>query len=165
MSSTTPNAAKVWQELPLTGGSVTAAQGQRYAALADVSRDETLASIVNYLNGHGWTVTYSWEQGQASRGLYAVDAWLAALSPDTTDNHRWVWIEANRTGDTASLGASSPWPFTIYALAHVFQAVDAPPGGGATVLPPVTTPDAAPVPGAVWVLGGAAVLGLLYYLL
>ncbi len=164
MVTTTAASGKVWKDLALTSGNVAAVSGQRYAALADVSRNVALPSIVSYLNGHGWTVTYAWEQGQASRGLYAVDAWLAGLSPDSTDNHRWVWIEANRTGDDASLSTTAPWPLTIYAISHAFEAVDAPPGG-ATVLPPVTTPAAAPVPGAVWVLGSAAVLAIVYYLL
>lgn len=157
---------KVWRELPLSG-SVSVEQGQRYAALADVSRDASLPKIVSYLSAHGWLVTYAWEEGQASRDLYAVDAWLAGLSPDTTSNHRWVWIEANRTGESASVGQASPWPFTIYALSHAFQAVDAPEGGGGALptLPTVTTPAPPGVPGAVWVVGGAAVLGLLYYLL
>jgi hypothetical protein len=154
---------KVWQELPIAG-SITVEQGQRYAALADVTRNASLSSIVSYLGGHGWAVTYAWEEGQPSRGLYAVDAWLAGLSPDTTDNHRWVWIEANRTGQTTAVSAASSWPLTVYALGKAFEAVAAPPGA-APSLGTAQTPAAASAGGAVWVLGGAAVLALLYYLL
>jgi hypothetical protein len=153
---------KVWQELPIAG-QISVAQGQRYAALADVTRDASLSSIESYLTAHGWAVTYGWQEGQASRGLYAVDAWLDGLSPDATSNHRWVWIEANRTGPAASVGAASSWPLTIYALGKAFVAVAAPPGALPS-LAAVSSPAAPPVPGAVWVLGGAAVLGLLYYL-
>lgn len=164
----------VWSQIAPGGGSFTVATGQRYAALASVTRDQTLPAVVNYLSGHGWLVTYAWEQGQASRNTYAVDDWLSSLAPDTAGNHRWVWIEADRTGATATLGQSAPWPFTFYSIAHAFLATPAPPGASASAapgpaLPPassIAAPSAGPSPAAIAVGAGAAVgLGLLGYYL
>ena len=126
-----PSAPMVWSEIQPAGSDYAVQQGQRYAALASVSKNYTLAQVQSYLDGHGWQVTYGWEQGTATRGQFAIDQWLAALAPDTTSNHRWLYAEANRTGANATLGVDAPWPLTIYHVAHVFQAVPAPAGFGA----------------------------------
>lgn len=154
----------VWQSIAPSGDSYQVQQGARYAALASVSKNYALSDVVSYLGSHGWIVTYSWEQGQASRGLYPVDDWLSSLAPDTTDNHRWLYAEANRSGADASLGVKAPWPFTFYSIANVFQAVPAPavaPSAApvAPVLPPpasVSASSPAPAPVAVYVVSAFA---------
>lgn len=163
--------AKVWTEIAPTGGDFQIDNGQRYAALASASRNYALVEIAAYLGAHGWQVTYSWEQGAATRELYAVDTWLAGLAPDPTENHRWVWIEANRTGPSATIGARPPWPFTFYAIAHAFEATPVPPelvGPLGPVLPPPGAPasssSSSGPPPAVYFVGGAAALALVYFL-
>ena len=159
-----PATSLVWQSIAPSNGSYSVAQGARYAGLASVSKNYSLADVQNYLNGHGWAVTYAWEQGQASRAEYAIDDWLASLAPDTTDNHRWLYVEGNRTGSDATLGASAPWPFTFYAIANVFQAVPAPPSAPAPAptLPATVTPAAPSTSSpATYVVGGIAAGALL----
>lgn len=83
--------------------------------------------------------------------------WLDSLEPDPTGNHRWLYVEANRTGPDDTVSASPPWPLTIYHVADVFRAVPAPPSGTPTVptlpgQPPASSPPPAPV--AVYVFGG-----------
>jgi hypothetical protein len=160
----------VWAGVPLSpDGSFPIAQGARYAVLASVTRNYSLAEVASYLNGHGWQTTYAWEEGSPTRGLYAIDTWLASLAADATNNHRWVYGEANRTGASESLGAHAPWPFTFYAIAHVFRAVPAPPGQtpGPPELPPPSenAPPAATVPTAIVVLGSGAVVAAIAYAL
>ena len=97
--------------------------GGRYAGLASASKNFTIQQITDYLNGHGWQVTYAWEYGTDSRGgEFNVDVWLMGLKADSTDNHRWIWIEGNRTGKDDSVSASPPWPLTLYYAGPVFQA-------------------------------------------
>jgi len=156
-----PAGPLVWQNVaPDSSGDYAFANGQRYAVLASVSRDYTAEQVGSYLAKHGWTVTYSWEQGESSRGQYAIDDWLGSLSPDTTSNHRWLYAEANRTGPDASLGQSAPWPFTFYAIADVFQAVPGPPSTAPTVptLPraPTSAPSSSSASPIVYVGGGFA---------
>jgi hypothetical protein len=153
--------SSVWDEERPASGDYALAQGGRYAVLASVSRNYSLAEVASYLTGHGWAVTYLWEEGSPTRDTYAIDAWLSSLGPDPTGNHRWVYGEGNRVGESATLGRVPPWPFTFYSLSHVFRAVPAPPGagGGAPALPssePAPSPSAAP---SGWLLAGAAVLG------
>jgi hypothetical protein len=151
----------VWREIaPNASGDFAIAQGGRYAVLASVSRNYSIAAVLDYLKGHGWQVTYSWEQGAASRDTYAVDAWLQSLPPDPTDNHRWIYGEANRTGSSTTLSQDPPWPFTIYHVAHALHAEPAPatPAGGAAA-PTLPAPGdiGAPAPSrAVPFLAGAA---------
>ncbi|MGH8749939.1 MAG: hypothetical protein ACREU5_12645, partial [Burkholderiales bacterium] len=143
-------------------GEYAAAQGHRYAALASASKNYSLAQIEDYLNAHGWSVTYAWEQGTPTRGQFAVDTWLASLPADTTDNHRWIYAEANRTGPDASLGADPPWPLTLYHLAHVFEAV---PGAAVPTLPMSSSSSPSSRTGAVVRAGAVAgALGLVVFL-
>ena len=160
-------ASLVWQEIQPTGSAFAFAQGQRYAILASVSRGQSLAAIESYLTSHGWTVTYAWEQGTPTRGQYAIDAWLASLTPDPNTSHRWVYGEADRTGATTTIGKNAPWPLTVYEIAHVFEAVPAPmePSGPAPpppALPSATPPTPAPAssPAAAIALGVGIVGGL-----
>jgi len=118
---------KVWSEIQPKGGDFVFQPGERYAVLASASLNYTLDQIAAKAAEKGFTVTYKWETGQASRDTYAIDHWLDALPADTTSNHRWVYAEGNFTGETPwTLGQDPPWPFTMYHVAHVFEAVDAP---------------------------------------
>jgi hypothetical protein len=131
--------AKVWSEVfPDSSGAFAFQPGQRYAALVSASRNFTLAAIVQKVASYGATVTYAWEQGTPTRGQYPIDAWLANLAADATSNHRWIYLEANVTAaQPLTFGQDAPWPLTVYHVAHVLEAVDAPPGqgGGGQVLP------------------------------
>jgi hypothetical protein len=155
----------VWHAEPPSGGDYTFSTGERYAVLASVSKNYGEQEVRDYLTSSGWTVTYAWEQGQASRGAYPIDAWLDALAPDTRDNHRWLYAEANRTGPSTSIGAAAPWPLTIYQIASVFRAVPAPPTAPGALPEPVL-PAGAPAPAAaapapaIALLGGGFALGL-----
>lgn len=126
-SSASPSLAWVWQEIQPVNGAFQISQGERYAILASVATGQSLDTIRGYLNGHGWSVTYLWEQGTATRGEYAVDDWLAGLPADTASGERWVYGEANRTGadTTIDVDKSFLW-MTIYHVAHAFLAVQAP---------------------------------------
>lgn len=135
-----PAGPLVWSELPPTNSSYTFTQGDRFAVLASVSKDFTLAQVVNYMNTNGWDVTYSWEQGSPTRGQFPIDTFLANLAPDTTDNHRWIYGEANRVGADWTKGVDAPWPLTVYHIADVLKAVPAP-AGGATTPPVLPTPS------------------------
>jgi hypothetical protein len=118
---------KVWSEIQPTSGAFVFEPGERYAVLASASLNYTLDQIAAKAASEGFTVTYKWETGQPSRATYAIDNWLASLAPDTTSNHRWVYAEGNFTGSSPwSLSQDPPWPFTMYHVAHVFEAVDAP---------------------------------------
>lgn len=162
---------KVWSEIQPSGGDFTFQPGERYAVLASVSRDDTLATVQAKAEAKGFTVTYAWEQGQASRNLFAIDAWLAGLSPDPTSNHRWIYAEGNFGGAAPwSLGVDPPWPFTIYHVQHVFQAVDAPdvaPGTTPTTPALPSGPECPPPSGVStaaavgWTLGGVLVGAIL----
>ena len=122
-----PPPAMIWQAIqPATSGDYTVEQGQRYAVLASVSKGKTLQQVVDYLNGHGWSVTYSWEYGTATRDQYQIDTTLAALSPDPNGDHRWVYIEGDRTGGTDTIGKKAPWPLTLYLIQWAMQAVPNP---------------------------------------
>jgi hypothetical protein len=134
----------VWDEIAPSSGHYAIGQGDRYAVLASVSRDYSLTDVTAYLAGHGWRVTYAWEQGTATRDAFAIDAWLASLPADPTPNHRWVYGEADRLAGSATLGQAAPWPFTFFHLVHVFRAVPAPPGSADVppVLPPANAPAA-----------------------
>jgi len=158
----------VWSEQAANGSDYDFASGGRYAVLASVSLNYSLSDVTSYLTNHGWAVTYAWEQGTPSRGIYPVDAWLDGLAPDTTSNHRWLYAEANRTGGDTSYGVNAPWPLTIYSISHVLHAEPAPAGQEAPVLPPTTSAPASSGPGvgaiiALGVLSGA--LGAVGYLL
>jgi hypothetical protein len=157
----------VWTEIfPDSSGDFTVTSGQRYAGLASVSLNYTLTSIVSYLTSHGWTVTYSWEYGTPTRETYQIDTWLDSLTADPTSNHRWVYVEANRTGDTTTIGQTPPWPLTIYKAAHIFQALPGPPGTGpsndAPNLPAANSPGCPDIPSKVptYLVGGAVGTGL-----
>lgn len=158
-----PAPSLVWQPVP-AASDYAFAQGGRYAVLASVSKDYSLAQVRSYLTGHGWTVTYAWEQGTPTRNTYPVDQWLAGLAPDTTSNHRWLYAEANRTGPDVTIGASSPWPFTFYAISDVMVAVAAPPSAApasptlpsSPAVPSPARPSAAPVALGVVIVGTLA---------
>jgi hypothetical protein len=118
--------SKVWSQIQPTGDAYAFQPGERYAVLASVSRNFTLDQIKAKAESQGFSVTYDWEQGSPSRGLYPIDDWLAGLPADTTSNHRWVYAEGNFAGASAwSLSVDPPWPFTIYHVEYVFQAVEA----------------------------------------
>jgi hypothetical protein len=160
----------VWQEQHALGdGSYAIWQGGRYAVLASVSQNYSLAEIVDFLNAHGWQTTYAWQEGTPGRGQYAIDAWLDSLAPDATGNHRWVYGEGNRTGPNEQLAGRPPWPFTFFSIAHVFRAVAAPPGPTPAPpdLPPPSgqAPPAAGVPTVVVVAGAAAGAAAIAYAL
>lgn len=119
--------SKVWSEIQPADGDYVFEPGQRYAVLASVSNDYTLEQIQHKAESEGFSVTYAWQTGQASRATYAIDNWLDGLPADTTSNHRWVYAEGNFGGSSPwKLGVDAPWPFTVYHVAHVFEAVDAP---------------------------------------
>jgi hypothetical protein len=155
----------VWATVPPNGSDYGFAQGERYAVLASVSLNYSLDEIRGYMSSHGWTVTYAWEQGQPSRGLYPIDSWLEGLAADTTSNHRWVYGEANRTDVDTTIGVDPPWPLTIYHIADVLHAVPGPPSAPPVVstLPAPSSSSTSTFPTAtVAVAGGAALaLGLL----
>lgn len=138
---------KVWSEIQPVNGGFAFEPGQRYAVLADVSLNFTLAQIQSKAESEGFQVTYAWETGQASRATYAIDNWLDSLPPDTTSNHRWVYAEGNFNGAAPwTLNEKAPLPLTIYYVAHVFEAVDAPDQPSAPtepVLPPASQTKAA----------------------
>lgn len=145
---------KTWQQIQPAGGDFTLQPGNRYAALASASLNYSLPQIVSYLAGRGFAVSYSWEQGQPSRGLYPVDLWLQSQAPDTTDNHRWIYLEGNYTGtDPLTVGQDAPWPLTIYSVGAAFEAVDT-----STAAPQLPAPvHCAPAPARwPWALGGLA---------
>jgi hypothetical protein len=150
----------VWQEEKAMGDAFPIESGGRYAVLASVSHNYSVSEIVDYLDRNGWTVTYAWEQGTATRDLYAIDTWLSSLVADPTNNHRWVYGEANRTGAAEALSSRAPWPFTFYSIAHVFRAVPAPPSAPGPDLPSPATPPPPPkaIPASVLVVGGGAVV-------
>jgi hypothetical protein len=165
---------KVWSELAAQSGYFVFAPGQRYAVLASVSLNYSLAQIEAKATSEGFQVTYAWETGQPSRATYRIDDWLDSLPDDTTSNHRWVYAEGNFLGVTPwSLPVDPPWPFTIYHVAHVFQAVDAPDqpaneGPASPALPPASSTTSAPtssswVPVALEIAAAAALsLGIAY---
>ncbi len=166
-TSTDTTANLVWTEIfPDSSGDFTVTSGQRYAGLASASLNYTLASIVSYLTNNGWTVTYSWEYGTPTRDEYQIDTWLSQVPADTTSNHRWIWIEANRTGATTTVGQTPPWPLTIYRVAHAFQALPGPPGTGpsndAPNLPPPTSTGCPTIPSKTpaYLVGGVVGAGL-----
>jgi hypothetical protein len=117
---------KVWREIQPSSGDFTFEPGQRYAVLASVSKDYSLDEVKKKAESEGFDVTYTWEQGDPSRATYVIDNWLQQLAPDTTSNHRWLYAEGNFGGAKAwTVGQDPPWPFSMYHVAHVFQAVDA----------------------------------------
>lgn len=120
-------ASMVWTQVGSQGQDVTMQPGQRYAVLASVSEDFTLAQIEAKAQAEGFAVSYAWEQGDPKRPAdYNVDEWLAALAPDPTSNHRWVYGEGTFNGSSPwTLGGSAPWPLTVYTLQASFQAVPA----------------------------------------
>jgi hypothetical protein len=159
-----PSGPLVWQEVyPDSSGDFAIVASGRYAALASASLNYSLSSIVDYLNAHGWQVTYAWEYATPTRDQYPIDTWLASLAADTTSNHRWIYVEANNTGGARTVGQDPPWPLTLYHVAHAFQAVPAPPssgggGGAAPNLPSANNPGCPSIPSRVPAfLGGAAV--------
>lgn len=159
--------SKVWSEIHPAGDHYAFAPGERYAVLASVSRNFTLDQVKSKAESQGFTVTYDWEQGGASRGLYPIDDWLDALPRDTTSNHRWVYAEGNFDGAAPwSLSVDPPWPFTMYHLEYVFQAVEAADQPGAPAeqpeLPPVAS-TVVPASSNAWILPAAA--GLLLVLI
>ena len=140
---------KVWGPVQPTSGDFRFDPGQRYAVLASVSLNYSMAEILQKATDKGFSITYHWQTGDAGRGQYNIDAWLAALPPDTAGNHRWVYAEGDFTGAHAwTLGQDPPWPFTAYHVADVFQAVDAPDQAAAPALP--TTVAAAPASSGVF---------------
>lgn len=142
---------KVWSETEPAGGDFTFEPGARYAVLASVSLNYSLAQVQNYVAGKGFQVTYAWETGQPSRATYAIDNWLDNLPPDTSGNHRWVYAEGDYDGtDPWKVGQDPPWPFTMYHVAHVFQAVDA-----ADPVSPSDTPAAPTLPSTTSSTGAA----------
>lgn len=137
-----------WSEVAPSGGDYTFHAGQPYAVLASVSKDESLTKITQYMTSNGWTVSYAWEWGTPLRSPPGpIDTWLAALTADPTDNHRWVYGEATRPAGDWTKGQSAPWPLTIYEIAHVFALVPLPPGAAAP--PPLPPAGAQALPVAV----------------
>ena len=153
--------SKVWSQIQPTGDAFAFQPGERYAVLASVSRNYTLEQVKTKAESEGFAVTYDWEQGASSRGLYPIDDWLASLPADTTGNHRWVYAEGNfGAASPWSLSVDPPWPFTIYHVEYVFHAVEAaaqPGAPAAPVLPPAEA-TVAPAGSGAWlpVLGIAA---------
>lgn len=120
---------KVWSEVGAdSSGDFLFAQGERYAVLASVSKNYSLDEVRQYLGKKGFTVTYAWEQGTPTRGQFPIDDWLARQPPDPTDNHRWIYGEADLDPKASpwTVGKDAPWPLTVYSIAHVFHAVEAP---------------------------------------
>jgi hypothetical protein len=153
---------KVWTEQAADADDkFTFSPGERYAVLASASKNYTVAQIAAYIQGKGFAVTYTWEEGTPTRAEYAIDDWLKAVPADTRDNHRWVYGEGNMGGAAPwTIGRDAPWPFTVYHVAHVMKATDAP---DAPLALPSTSKDAPPVqtsrgPGA-GVLVGVGLLG------
>lgn len=147
----------VWKETPVdSSDDYTFEAGRRYAVLASVSRNYSLDQVEQYMTANGWTMTYAWEQGTPTRNTYAIDTWLAQLAADTTDNHRWIYGEADRVGPDWTKGQDAPWPFTIYHIAHVFEAV---PGAAPAPLPTSSSSASDSKTGAV--VAGVATLAAL----
>jgi hypothetical protein len=124
-----------------------------------VSSNYTLVQITQKLASKGVHVTYAWEWGQPNRGKYVIDDWIAKLPKDTTSNHRWVYLEGNADGPDTSAGQTSPWPFTIYRVAHVFQSVPVKKGQTPQPLPPPDSPGCPVIPSRVPVLLGGVAAG------
>lgn len=154
--------ALIWTQVQAQGSSFSFQPAERYAALASVDTAGSLETIRGKLTGKGLDVTYLWQQGQASRGLYCVDDWLASLKPDPTGGERWVYIEAN-------VSAAAPVVVDvdfsvlfrhIYNLAAVFQAVAA--GSAPDAFPCASGHDVPPPPPVVSKAppGGSPGLGL-----
>lgn len=167
-SSSEAGPSLVWAAEPASGNDYAFQSAHRYAVLASVSLNYSLAQIAAKMTSLGFVVTYAWEQGQPTRGLYAIDAWLASLPVDATENHRWVYGEANFAGADTTLAIDAPWPLTIYHVAQVFEAVPAPPAGAPLPSLPVpasvASAPAAPGPSGTEILVaagvGATLLGL-----
>jgi hypothetical protein len=136
--------ARAWAELAADArDGWTLEPGERYAVLASVSKNFDRGAILAKVTPHGLTPTYVWEQGDPVRSVegkpqFNVDVWIEGLPPDPRDNHRWVYGEG-----TMGAGAKPwrvpqdpPWPFTMFHIAHVMHAVDAPDVGPAPALPP-----------------------------
>jgi hypothetical protein len=160
---------KVWSEVhPGSGGDFVFQPGERYAVLASVSRNYSLAEVQSKAQGKGFTLTYSWEQGQPERGQYHIDSWLASLPADATSNHRWLYAEGNFSDQAQAwtVGQDPPWPFTVYHLADVFHAVDAP-DQTSEVLPATVqsapAPSSGALPALVIVFSIVAAAGLGYW--
>lgn len=123
-AASSPGLVWIWQEIQPVNGSFAISQGSRYAILASVASGQSLDTIRSYLTGHGWDVTYLWEEGTPTRGQYAVDDWLASLPADTTSGQRWVYGEANRTGADTTIDVDKGFLWiTIYHVAHAFVAM------------------------------------------
>lgn len=87
----------VWSEI----GDFVFQPGERFAVLASVSRNYALAQVASTLQGKGFSVTYSWEQGSPTRDASPIDTWLSNLPPDPTSNHRWLYAEGDYQGSAA----------------------------------------------------------------
>jgi hypothetical protein len=167
MGDPAPAGAQVWSEVAPTGGSFTFSPGSRYAVLASVTTKASLPQVTDKLTSKGFSVSYAWTQGQASRGLYCVDTWLGQLPPPPS-GEAWVYVEADFTAATPDVEPVTyswgVWPVTldVYSIAHVFEAMpaatatnafDCQPGGapaGPAVVAATPAPSKAP-----YVLGGA----------
>jgi hypothetical protein len=150
----------VWGKVDPSGSDYAFSQGHRYAVLASVSKNYALDEVHSYMTGHGWTVTYAWEQGQPSRALYPIDTWLQGLAPDTTSNHRWVYGEANRTDVDTTIGVDAPWPLTIYHIADVLEAVPGQPSAAPIVSTLPAPSSRSPFPTTTVAVAGGVGLGL-----
>jgi hypothetical protein len=164
--------AKRWVPIvPNDAGDFELKAGERYAALVSVSKNFTKQEIVDFLQTkHGWQVTYAWEQGEPTRGLYAMDDWLAGLAPDARENHRWIYGEGNLSRDD-KFGKDSPcFAFvctTVYHVAVAYWAAPDP-GGGTGPLPPAPPPPTdTPAPKRAWwpYAAIAAVVGGFFFMM
>jgi len=142
--------------VPPSGSDYPVMRGTRYRATVSVSNNFDRGAIAGYLVGHGWSSVQLWEGSDPLPADWPSGEHLSGLE----DNHRWLRGEATRSGESSSLGTSSPWPFTIYRVANLWRVVAAPAPSAAapTSAPPVIGPGAGPMgldPGIPQHLGAA----------
>lgn len=83
---------------PNPTGNYLATPGNRYAALLSVDSRAKLSDVTDALAKQDFTVTYSWQTGQANRQQFFIDNWIADL-PAPTQGTIWIYLELNYTGD------------------------------------------------------------------
>ena len=158
-------ATYTWQKQDLSSGKITFSPGARYAILASVDTSNSLTEIRQYVQKHGFSVTYICELAAGSpdacdkRQQYQVDQWLASISAPPRSGERWVYAEGDYGGaEPWTVSATYSFPLvTHYSVADEFLAVPAESVPSAPTLPaePVVTPPAQPSS-----LGWVAALGV-----
>ena len=90
---------KCWTSIsPDAQGNYLASPGNRYAALLSVDARAKVSDAVDELKKEGFTVTYSWQSGQPTRGQFLIDNWISGL-PAPTKGTNWMYFELNYAGD------------------------------------------------------------------